>query len=139
MGGGQRRVPRYRNQTAAAAWQDGAHAPAPRGEERTLQRRCEAQLDELRQWGIPLVYAHIPDVRIGRGVAGRAQAQRKGLFDLIIGFPALGLVLAVELKTETGTLSPEQAAWLAAWGMRGRVCRSEGELLDFIREHGVVA
>lgn len=132
-------LPRYRKR--AVDQQPGSRAPAPAGEEHMLQARCEAVLRELRDWGVPLVWAHIPDVRMQRGVAGRQQARRAGLPDLIIGVPGWqneGLVLGVELKTEAGRLRPEQAVWLAAWGERGAVCRSEGELLDLLRRWGVV-
>jgi len=129
------RIPRYRNRSAE---DDACRKPAPRGQECTLLARCVARLAELREWGVPLIWAHIPDVRIQRGTAGRQQARRKGLPDLIIGAPALNLVLGCECKTECGIVSPEQGAWLAAFGDRGCVVRHEDDLLALLKRHGVV-
>lgn len=113
-------------------------APAPRGEERALLGRCEALLRELRAFGVPLLWAHIPDVPLQHGTAGRQQARRKGLPDLLVAQPAMGLVLAAECKTECGKLTFEQAAWLAAFGNRGAVVRSENDLLALLKRNGVV-
>ena len=95
-------------------------------------------LRELQSWGVPLIWAHIPDVAMQRGVAGRQQAKRRGLPDLIIGLPGRGVVLGIELKTESGKLRPEQAVWQVSFGARGCVARSEAEMLDFLRRWGAV-
>jgi hypothetical protein len=110
--------------------------------ERELQARCEKLLRQLQAHGLPLLWAHIPDVAVQHGSAGRQQAKRKGLPDLLVGLPSWGdgegLVLGVELKAEAGRVTPEQAAWLAAFGRRGCVARSEGAVIDFLREWRVV-
>ena len=49
-----------------------------------------------------------------------------------------GLVVAVELKTATGRVSPEQREWLDLWGANGAVVRSERELLDRLAAWGVL-
>ena len=97
---------------------------APRGTESKLQAACEAQLGKLWTMRQIVDWYHRPDRKPGRG-------ERSGLPDLLIAVRP-GLVLAVELKTETGKVTPKQAAWLACWGDRGAVCRSVGELLDFV-------
>jgi len=48
------------------------------------------------------------------------------------------LVLGVELKTAKGRPSVEQLVWLGCFGDLGRVCRSQGEMMDFFGECGVL-
>ena len=103
---------------------------AQAGEERKLQADCEALLDDLIALGRVATWYHRPDVR------GR-RPERKGLPDLLIGVRP-GMVLGVELKTAKGKLSVEQLVWLGVFGDRGAVCRSQGELMEFLESAGVL-
>lgn len=103
---------------------------AQAGEERKLQADCEALLDDLIALGRVATWYHRPDVR------GR-RPERKGLPDLLIGVRH-GMVLGVELKTATGKISVEQLVWLGCFGDLGSVCRSQGELLNFLESAGVL-
>ena len=102
---------------------------AQAGEERKLQADCEALLGDLKALGKVATWYHRPDVR------GR-RPERKGLPDLVIGVRP-DLDLCVELKTAKGKLSVEQLVWLGVFGDRGAVCRSQGELMEFLEGHGV--
>lgn len=104
---------------------------AARGTERELQRGCERLLGELKALHLIMAWAHIPDQR-----PRRQDWKRRGVLDLLIAVRR-DLVVAAELKTSSGRTTPDQAIWLVAWGDRGSVCRSEGELLSFLKRHGV--
>lgn len=111
---------------------DRACAQAEAGTERRLQRAVEAILGQLVATGQIRCWYHRPDR------ATRAQDhEQRGLPDLVIGIRP-GLVVAVELKTAAGKVTPEQDAWLSCWGERGCLCRSVGEVLDFLRRWEVV-
>ena len=94
------------------------------GQERRLQAACERELGKLLAFGLIVDWEHRPDRAPGRG-------ERGGRPDLTIGVGP-GVVIAVELKTATGVVTPRQAAWLVCWGERGCVCRSLGEFLSFV-------
>ena len=102
---------------------DPRHAPP--GQEAALQAACHRVLGQLLAMGRIVDWYHRPDRAPGRG-------ERAGLPDLLVAVRP-GLVVACELKTATGRVSPRQAAWLACWGERGAVCRSEGEFVDAMR------
>jgi hypothetical protein len=98
------------------------------GTERSLQARCEALLRQLQALGKISCWYHRPDRECARG-------EQRGLPDLVIGVRQ-GLVLAVELKSWSGKLRPEQEVWLSCWGAEGCVVRSTGELLDVLKTYG---
>jgi len=107
-------------------------AQAETTRERDLQRATEAILDELQAHGRILCWYHRPDR------APRAQDhEQRGLPDLVVGVRE-GCVLGLELKTATGRVRPEQEIWLRCLGDRGALCRSLGEVLDFLRRWGVM-
>lgn len=100
--------------------------------ERELQRAVEAVLEQLVALGKIRCWYHRPDR------ATRAQDhEQRGLPDLVVGVRA-DLVLALELKTATGRVRPEQETWLGCWGERGALCRSLGEVLAHLQRWGVV-
>ena len=112
---------------------DPTHAPP--GQEDKLQARCEALLDELRALGKVKRLIHRPNHAPTK--QEKRQRGTKGQPDLIILLPG-GRYLAVELKTATGRESIEQIAWRVDLEPYAAVCRSEGELLDFLQAHGVM-
>ena len=93
-----------------------------------LQRAAEAILERLRISGAIMDWWHSED---------RAKRERAGMPDLVIAARE-GLVIAIELKSATGRATEEQERWLTAWGERGCLCRSAGEVLTFLKQHQVV-
>lgn len=61
--------------------------------------------------------AHFRPCRTAQGWRTAVQGDGKGWPDLVC--IRGGQVIIAELKSETGTLSPEQEAWLAAWRRTG--------------------
>lgn len=92
-------------------------APRLSASERLLravtERAWQAQVEGVARFGGWLAY-HAPDNSPRRSRSGATYVQ-----NVRRGFPDLVLVrgrrlLAVELKTETGVVSPDQVAWLTA-------------------------
>lgn len=100
--------------------------------ERDLQREVTALLNGLQKAGLIIDHYHRPSAR-GRG------REHPGFLDECIAIRP-GLVVAIEVKTraKTSKTSPEQDAWIEAWGERGAVCRDIGEVRDALRRWGVV-
>src|SRR5262245_496140 len=67
--------------------------------------------------------AHFRPAKTQRGRWITPMAGDKGFPDLVLAKD--GRVLLAELKTDKGTPSPEQVAWLAAVGTHGRLWRPD--------------
>lgn len=84
-----------------------------------------------------LVFWRVPNGPVMHSIAGkmvRKCSPIKGFPD-IAGIMPDGKFWAMELKTETGRLSPEQIGWIAAINDTGGtavVLRSKDEIADFI-------
>lgn len=98
--------------------------------ESELQRAVEAMLVEIQARGRIKCWYHRSDTR-------RTRAEQPGFPDLAIGVRP-GVMIGIELKTATGRLGPGQAEWLECLGERGAVCRSMGEVIEFLRKWEVV-
>lgn len=89
-----------------------------------------ALLKRLKAAGQITAFWHRPDQKSRGREAG-------GVPDLLVALgPDRGIV-ALELKTATGKVTPEQAVWLAAFGDRGCVCRSLAAVRAFLAGFGV--
>ena len=104
---------------------------APR--ESLIQAAC---LDHWRAFGLPdTLVAAIPNAR----AAGQA-GLTKGLFDLLVIAPKLGAAF-IELKTESGRLSPDQEAFKLALiraDVPYAVCRGRDEPIRALEQWNVV-
>lgn len=97
--------------------------------ESSIQKKCNQILRDL---GVPFIHCE-------KGHANKATTHRKGVADLL--FWNRGMSFAVELKTKTGRLKPEQEAFLAKLkgeGVITGVCRSVEEFEEFLKENGVM-
>ena len=74
-----------------------------------------AVLDVLKVYGYRV--AHFRPARTSRGWRTPVEAEGKGYPDLTA--VGRGRILAVELKSATGKVTPEQAAWLEAFSRCG--------------------
>jgi VRR-NUC domain len=96
----------------------------------------QAVLSHWRAFGLPdTLVAAIPNAR----AAGQA-GLTKGLFDLLVIAPKLGVGF-IELKTETGRLSPDQEAFKLALiraGVAYAICRGRDEPIRALEDWNVV-
>jgi hypothetical protein len=96
----------------------------------------QAVIDHWKQLGLPdTLVAAIPNARS----AGQAGLTR-GLFDLLVIAPNLGVAF-IELKTETGKLSPDQEAFKLALiraGVAYAICRGRDEPIRALEQWNVV-
>lgn len=100
-----------------------------------------AILSYLRLRGIP--HAHVRNtgriIRRGDGamVWGKSQWSQPGVADILAVWR--GWALAIEVKSETGKVRPEQQEWLSAWRQAGGhsvVARRVEDVEDFLRGLG---
>lgn len=113
-------------------------AGIPKGEERKWQARADSilyRLVGLVASGLRAFY-HRPDRKPAPG-------EMAGLPDHVLAgsdaqrCPSCGCsVFAMEYKAQGGKLSPEQIAWLEAFGKRGRLVTSEEEMHRALKEWG---
>jgi hypothetical protein len=96
----------------------------------------QAVVTHWRTFGLPdTLVAAIPNAR----AAGQAGLTR-GLFDLLVIAPKLGAAF-IELKTESGRLSPNQKAFKLALiraGVTYAVCRGRDEPIRVLEDWNVV-
>ncbi len=117
------------------------------------QVRVVAMLDRLLPTGGPVFWsATLNGVRVPPKVRGRLTelGLRPGVLDLVfipldrpipdVPFVGIGSTFWVELKTDTGRLSPEQKRVFEALHrvQKGQVCRTAGEVEDQIRTWGFI-
>jgi len=77
-----------------------------------------AVLDLLQVYGYRTL--HIRPARTARGWETPVQAQGKGFPDICAA--GRGRLIFAELKSQTGTLEPEQVAWVEALIAAGQTC-----------------
>jgi hypothetical protein len=96
----------------------------------------QAVCQHWRAFGLPdTLVAAIPNAR----AAGQAGLTR-GLFDLLVIAPGLGVGF-IELKTESGKLSPDQEAFKLALiraGVAYAICRGRDEPICALEDWNVV-
>lgn len=96
--------------------------------ERDIQAKCNAILRDL---GIPFIHME-------KGHSNKATTHRKGIADLLFWYRDKSY--AVELKTKSGIVKPEQAAFLASLARQGvvtGVCRSVDDFVEFLKDNEV--
>ncbi|MDM7322422.1 MAG: VRR-NUC domain-containing protein [Gammaproteobacteria bacterium] len=112
--------------------------------EEALHRAC-LQWANLHLGRYPLLHwlIHVPNGgKRPKGEAGklRAMGTKPGVPDLLLPFPSPSGAwkgLAIEFKSATGKLTPQQKAWLdqmAAAGWKTAVIRSLDEFIDTMHE-----
>lgn len=73
----------------------------------------------------------------------KAEGAKPGVPDLVLPVPAMGFCgLYIEMKTQDGRVTPEQAEWhvrLQEVGHRVEVCRSIEAAIAVLREHAEAA
>jgi len=107
-----------------------------RGTETDLVRAClEAlQVCGIVAWRNNTQGVYDPSRQVFRSFTGR-----KGVADILGVIPPAGTLLAVETKSKTGRLRPEQRQFLEEVATAGGVAlmvRSVGELLDELAQRG---
>lgn len=107
-----------------------------------MQISLASRLDEAG-----LLWCHVPNegkCSAREGGRRKSRGVKAGVPDILIfdappQLHSMFVGAAIELKTQTGTVSPEQSVWLArlaAAGWATAVCRSEDEAVAQLRAWG---
>ncbi len=97
---------------------DGAEATPRRKQRGHPEADFQQQIIELLHlngW----VVAHFRSARTGKGWVTPVAADGAGFLDLLAVHARPGRVLAIEVKTDSGRLTPEQQAWRDNWDSAG--------------------
>jgi hypothetical protein len=93
---------------------------------------------EIRGLKFTAIPNHTYNPNFSQQIKNKRLGLRKGLPDMLVVLPSIGLIFIELKRTKGSTTSPEQRSWIAALntcpGVEARVCKGAAEAIAFIEE-----